>query len=201
LLGQASILTVTSYPNRTSPVKRGAWLLENLLGTPPPDPPPNVPALKDDAAGTKPKTLRERMEAHHRNPVCASCHSMMEPFGLALEHFDAVGKYRDVGEGFSEIDATGTMPDGTPFDGAQGLARAMGSKGDRFAATVTEKLFIYALGRGLEAYDMPAVRTIVRNGARTNYRLSSDIILGIVKSVPFQMRKAAPDAGMAVAAR
>jgi hypothetical protein len=200
LLGQASILTVTSYPNRTSPVVRGAWLLENLLGVPPPPPPPNVPGLKDDEPGVKPKTLRERMEAHHRNPSCASCHAIMEPLGLALEHFDAVGKWRGVAEGFSEIDATGTLPDGTPFDGAAGLAQALLSKSDRFAATVTEKLLIYALGRGLESYDAPVVRTIVRNGTHTNYRFVSDLILGVVESVPFQMRKAAAPVNTAAAA-
>ena len=200
LLGHASILTVTSYPNRTSPVVRGAWLLENLLGTPPPPPPPNVPGLKDDEAGVKPKTLRERMEMHHRNPVCASCHSIMEPLGLALEHFDATGKYRDVAEGFSLIDATGTLPDGTPFDGANGLKQALSSKRDRFAATVTEKLLVYALGRGLESYDGPAVRTIVRNGAPTNYRFASDIVLGVIKGVPFQMRKAGSESSVTAAA-
>jgi Protein of unknown function (DUF1592)/Protein of unknown function (DUF1588)/Protein of unknown function (DUF1585) len=201
LLGQASILTVTSYPNRTSPVVRGAWLLENLLGMPPPPPPPNVPALQDEVAGEKPKTLRERMAAHHRNSVCASCHSIMEPLGLALEHFDATGRYRDVAEGFSIIDATGNLPDGTPFDGVEGLKQALLSKSDRFTATVTEKLLVYALGRGLEPYDAPAVRSIVRNGARTNWRFGSDIILGVIQSVPFQMRKAASDASAAVAAR
>jgi hypothetical protein len=201
LLGHASILTVTSYPNRTSPVVRGAWLLENLLGTPPPPPPPDVPGLKDDQAGEKPKTLRARMEMHHRNPVCASCHSIMEPLGLALEHFDATGKYRDVAEGFSVIDATGTLPDGTPFDGANGLKRALLSKRDRFAATVTEKLLVYALGRGLESYDGPAVRTVVRNGAPTNYRFASDLVLGVIKGVPFQMRKAGSETNVTAAAR
>jgi mono/diheme cytochrome c family protein len=201
LLGQASILTVTSYPNRTSPVVRGAWLLENLLGVPPPPPPPNVPGLKDETPGTKPQTLRERMEEHHRNPVCASCHSIMEPLGLALEHFDAVGKWRDVAEGFSAIDATGNLPDGTPFDGSSGLTRALLGKSDRFAATVTEKLLIYALGRGLESYDAPVVRAIVRSGARTNYRFVSDLVLGVVQSVPFQMRKADSEGTLSAAAR
>jgi mono/diheme cytochrome c family protein len=201
LLGHASILTVTSYPNRTSPVVRGAWLLENFLGTPPPPPPADVPGLQDDVAGEKPKTLRERMEMHHRNPTCASCHKVMEPLGLALEHFDATGKYREVAEGFSEIDATGTLPDGTPFDGANGLKQALLSKRDRFAATVTEKLLIYALGRGLESYDAPAVRTVVRNGAPGNYRFASDIVLGVIKSVPFQMRMTASETTMTAAAR
>ena len=201
LLGHASILTVTSYPNRTSPVVRGAWLLENLLGTPPPPPPPNVPGLKDDEAGVPPKTLRERMEMHRRNPVCASCHSIMEPLGLALEHFDATGRYREVAEGFSVIDATGTLPDGTPFDGANGLKQALLSKRDRFAAAVTEKLLVYALGRGVESYDAPAVRTIVRNGAPTNYRFASDIVLGVIRSVPFQMRRAGSETSVTVAAR
>jgi hypothetical protein len=127
----------------------------------------------------------------------------MEPLGLALEHFDAVGKWRDVGEGFSAIDATGNLPDGTPFDGAQGLSQALAgvADGERFVSTVTEKLLTYALGRGVEFYDAPAVRAIVRNGARTNYRFASDLIMGVVKSVPFQMRKAAPEPGLTVAAQ
>ena len=201
LLGHGSILTVTSYPNRTSPVVRGAWLLENFLGTPPPPPPPNVPGLKDDEAGEKPKTLRERMAMHRRNPTCASCHSIMEPLGLALEHFDATGKYREVAEGFSDIDATGALPDGTPFDGVNGLKQALLSKGDRFAATVTEKLLIYALGRGLESYDAPAVRKVVRQGTAGNYRFVSDIVLGVIKSVPFQMRVTGTETNVTAAAR
>jgi len=164
-------------------------------------PPPNVPGLKDETPGTKPQTLRERMEEHHRNPVCASCHSIMEPLGLALEHFDAVGRWRDVAEGFSAIDATGNLPDGTPFDGASGLTQALLGKSDRFAATVTEKLLIYALGRGLESYDAPVVRAIVRSGARTNYRFVSDLVLGVVQSVPFQMRKADSEGTLSAAAR
>jgi mono/diheme cytochrome c family protein len=200
LLGHGSILTVTSYPNRTSPVVRGAWLLENFLGTPPPPPPPNVPGLKDDEAGEKPKTLRERMAMHRRNPTCASCHAIMEPLGLALEHFDATGKYREVAEGFSTIDATGVLPDGTPFDGINGLKQALLSKSDRFAATVTEKLLIYALGRGLEPYDAPAVRTVVRQGAAGNYRFVSDVVLGVIKSVPFQMRVTGTETNVTAAA-
>ena len=201
LLGHGSILTVTSYPNRTSPVVRGAWLLENFLGTPPPPPPPNVPGLKDDEAGEKPKTLRERMAMHHRNPTCASCHAVMEPLGLALEHFDGTGKYREAAEGFSIIDATGTLPDGTQFDGVNGLKQALLTKRDRFAATVTEKLLVYALGRGLESYDAPAVRTVVRQGTPGNYRFVSDIVLGVIKSVPFQMRTTGSETNVTAAAR
>src|SRR5262245_57078750 len=141
------------------------------------------------------------MAAHHCNPVCSSCHSIMEPLGLALEHFDATGRYREVAEGFSVIDATGTLPDGTPFDGVNGLKQALLTKRDRFAAAVAEKLLVYALGRGVESYDAPAVRTIVRSGASTNYRFASDSVLGVIKSVPFQMRMAGSDTNVTVARR
>jgi hypothetical protein len=137
---------------------------------------------------------------HRRNPTCASCHAIMEPLGLALEHFDATGKYREVAEGFSTIDATGVLPDGTPFDGINGLKQALLSKSDRFAATVTEKLLIYALGRGLEPYDAPAVRTVVRQGAAANYRFVSDVVLGVIKSVPFQMRVTGTETNVTAAA-
>jgi hypothetical protein len=187
LLGQGSILTVTSYPDRTSPVVRGKWILENLIGTPPPPPIPGVPPLKPPSFADKVLTMRERIAAHRNSPVCASCHSMMDPLGLALEHFDGVGKYRALDESGAPIDASGALPDGTKFDGAEGLRNALlGS--DRFMATLTEKMLTYALGRGVEYYDMPAVRVIVRDAARNDYRFTS-LIRAIVESAPFQMRR------------
>jgi hypothetical protein len=187
LLGQGSILTVTSYPDRTSPVVRGKWILENLLGTPPPSPPPGVPPLKPPSFATKVLSVRERMIDHRRNPPCAGCHAMMDPLGLALENFDAVGKWRALDESGGPIDASGAMPDGTKFAGPDGLRQAlMGS--DRFVMTLTEKLMTYALGRGVAYYDEPAVRDIVRNASRDDYRLVS-LIRGVVQSVPFQMRR------------
>ena len=187
LLGQGSILTVTSYPDRTSPVVRGKWILENLLGTPPPPPIPGVPPLKPPNFAGKVLTMRERIAAHRNSPVCASCHSMMDPLGLALEHFDGVGKWRALDESGAPIDATGALPDGTKFDGADGLRHALLSS-DRFLSTLTEKMLTYALGRGLEYYDMPAVRVIVRDAARDDYRFTS-LIRAIVESAPFQMRR------------
>jgi hypothetical protein len=188
ILGQGSILTVTSYPDRTSPVVRGKWILDNLLGTPPPPPIPNVGDLKPTKGDGVVLSMRERMEQHRRNPVCASCHAMMDPLGLSLENFDAVGKWRTLGESSASIDASGVFPDGSQFQGAAGLKQMLlGS--ERFVPTVTEKLLTYALGRGLEHYDAPAVRTIVRNAARDDYRFSS-LITGIVQSAPFTMRRA-----------
>jgi hypothetical protein len=189
LLGHGSILTVTSQPVRTSPVRRGVWILENLLGVTPPAPPPNVPNLPEDMSKAgRVLTMRERMVEHRANAVCASCHAMMDPLGLALENFDAVGKWRSEGEGKAVLDVAGTMPDGTTFDGPAGLRNALVSHSNAFVTTMTEKLLTYALGRGLEAYDQPTVRKITRAAAQRNYRASS-LILGIVKSVPFQMRK------------
>jgi hypothetical protein len=187
LLGQGSILTVTSYPDRTSPVVRGKWILENLLGTPPPPPIPNVPPLKPPSFAGKVLTMRERVAAHRNSPVCASCHSMMDPLGFALEHFDGVGKYRALDESGAPIDASGALPDGTKFDGADGLRNALLSS-DRFVTTLAEKMLTYALGRGVEYYDMPAVRVIVRDAARNDYRFTS-LIKAIVESAPFQMRR------------
>ena len=185
LLGQASILTVTSYPNRTSPTLRGKWVLENLLGAPPPPPPPNVPALEDTAAG-RPASVRERMELHRKNPVCASCHAQMDPLGLALENFDGIGMWRK-SEANGPIDATAVLADGTRFEGLGGVRDLLVSRRERFASTVAEKLMTYALGRGLEYYDQPAIREVLRGAAPNEYRWSS-LITGIVKSVPFQMR-------------
>jgi hypothetical protein len=190
LLGHASILTVTSYANRTSPVQRGKWILENLLAMPPPPPPPNVPPLKDDNKGKGGKVLsvRERMVEHRANPVCASCHSVMDPIGLSMENFDAIGHWR-TREGEAAVDASGGFIDGSTFEGADGLKQALLRRPDLFTSALSEKLLTYALGRGLEYYDAPAVRTIVRRTAADQYRFSS-LILSIVRSAPFQMRKA-----------
>jgi hypothetical protein len=190
LLGHGSVLTVTSYPDRTSPVVRGKWILENLLGTPPPPPPPNVPELEEtgDAGGTL--SIRERLAEHRRNPTCASCHALMDPLGFALENFDAVGKWRTLNEAGGAVDASGTLPDGTQFAGAAEFRAALlGS--DRFVATLTEKLLTYALGRGVEYYDQPTVRAIVRDAAAHDYRFSA-LVAGIVQSTPFQLRRTAP---------
>jgi mono/diheme cytochrome c family protein len=189
LLGQGSILTITSYPNRTSPVLRGHWLLENVLGTPPPPPPPNVPGLPDRGEGGRPASVRERLEMHRKNPVCASCHAPMDPLGFALEHFDGIGMWRDRGEGGAPIDASGVFPGGAHFEGLPGLLRELDGHDYEFVATVTEKLLTYALGRGLEPRDMASLRKILRDAAANDYRWSS-IILGIVRSEPFQMRRA-----------
>ncbi len=188
LLGHGSILTVTSYPTRTSPVLRGHWLLSHLLGAPPPPPPPDVPALPDRGAGGRPASVRERLEQHRENPVCANCHAPMDPLGFALEHYDAIGKWRATGEGGGPIDASGVFPDGTGFEGLAGLKAVLASRHEQFVWTVTEKLATYALGRGLEHYDMPAVRGIVRDAASDDYTWSS-LVLGIVESTPFQMRR------------
>jgi mono/diheme cytochrome c family protein len=188
ILGQGSILTVTSYPDRTSPVVRGKWILENLLGTPPPPPIPNVGDLKPTSGDGIVLSMRQRMEQHRRSPVCASCHAMMDPLGLSLENFDAVGKWRTLGESSATIDASGVFPDGTKFQGASGLKQML-LQSDRFVPTVAEKMLTYALGRGLEYYDAPAVRAIVRNAGRDDYRFSS-MITGIVQSPPFTMRRA-----------
>ena len=188
ILGQGSILTVTSYPDRTSPVGRGKWILENLLGTPPPPPIPNAGDLQPTNGQGVVLSMRQRMEQHRRNPVCASCHSMMDPLGLSLENFDAVGKWRTLGESSASIDAAGVFPDGSRFQGAAGLKQML-LQSDRFVPTVTEKLLTYALGRGLEYYDAPAVRAIAHSAARDDYRFSS-LITGIVQSAPFTMRRA-----------
>jgi Protein of unknown function (DUF1592)/Protein of unknown function (DUF1588)/Protein of unknown function (DUF1587)/Protein of unknown function (DUF1585)/Protein of unknown function (DUF1595) len=188
LLGQASIMTVTSYPNRTAPTIRGKWVLEQLLGTPPPPPPPNVPALKDDGA-VKNLTMRQRMEEHRASPQCAVCHRLMDPIGFALENYDGIGRWRANGEeGAGAIDASGILPDGTEFNGPSGLRDILAGKRDMFVATFTERLLTYALGRGLEQYDAPIVRKIVHDASADDQRWSA-IILGIVKSNPFQMRR------------
>jgi len=187
ILGHGSILTVTSHADRTSPVVRGKWILENLLGAPPPPPPPDVPALAENTEGAPPRALRARMELHRANPICASCHKLMDPVGFALDNFDAVGVWRTEESG-APIDATGQLADGTPVNGVVSLRNALLARPEIFAGAVTEKLLIYALGRGLEPSDMPTVRAIVRQTAPSNYRLSS-LIIGVVRSVPFRMRK------------
>jgi mono/diheme cytochrome c family protein len=188
LLGHGSVLTVTSYPNRTSVVQRGKWILENLLGTPPPPPPPDVPELKAAPHG-KVLSMRDQMQVHRANAVCAACHNRMDPIGFALENYDAVGRWRSEDAGVP-IDASGTLPDGTGFQGPAGLSQLLLTKyRDDFVRTATEKLLTYALGRGVEPYDYPTIRSINRAAARDNYRISS-WILAIVKSTPFQMRKA-----------
>ena len=190
LLGHGSILSVTSYGNRTSPVLRAKWLLENVLGTPPSPPPPDVPALP--AAGTtagEPRTVRERLAQHRRSPVCATCHAPMDPLGFALENFDAIGAWRTTDAG-GVIDAAAVLADGTTtFEGPAGLRRMLLSRSGQFVETVTDKLLTYALGRGLEYYDRPVVRAITRDAASSDYRWSS-LILGVVQSTPFRMRRA-----------
>ena len=186
LLGHGSILTLTSHATRTSPVVRGKWILENILGTPPPSPPPDVPTLKENEKGQKPKTMREQMAEHRANPTCASCHKIMDPIGFALENFDAVGAWRTEDAGVP-IDASGELTDGTHIDGVVALRNAILARPDLFAGTMTEKLLVYALGRGLDHHDMPVVRAILRDAAAKDYRFSS-LILGVVDSVPFQMR-------------
>ena len=187
LLGQGSLLTVTSYNTRTSPVLRGMWLLENILGTPPPPPPPDVPSLKEDQ-DTEALTMRERMEQHRENPACAVCHRVMDPLGFALENFDAIGRWRTTtGAADAPVDASGELPDGTRFDGPAELREILLSKREQFVETFTEKLLTYALGRGVEYSDRPAIRKIVREAA-PDYRWSS-LILSLVQSTPFQMRR------------
>jgi hypothetical protein len=199
LLGHGSILAVTSYPDRTSPVVRGKWILENLLGTPPPNPPPDVPVLvATDGAGSA-LPMRERLARHRADPTCASCHALMDPLGFALENFNAIGQWRTLGDAGEPIDAAGALPDGTPFEGIEGLRTALLSS-DLFLQTLAEKLLTYALGRGVEYYDMPTVRAIVRDAAEDDYRFSA-LILGIVDSPAFRMRNSASGASVADATR
>jgi hypothetical protein len=200
LLGQGSILLVTSHADRTSPVVRGKWVLDNLIGSPPPPPPPDVPALEDqiDDDG-KPHSLRERMEQHRSNPACAACHKVMDPIGFALENFDAVGAWR-TRDGGTPIDASGQLADGTPVDGVATLRAALLTRPEIFVGTMTEKMLTYALGRGLTHDDMPAVRKIVGDASRHGHRFSA-LVKGIVDSVPFQMRVAASSEPAATSAQ
>ncbi|MFN7998533.1 MAG: DUF1592 domain-containing protein [Bryobacteraceae bacterium] len=186
VLTQASILTVSSYPTRTSPVLRGKWLLENVLGTPPPPPPPDAGALDEDQVNLN-GTVREQFEKHRSKPACFSCHSRMDPLGFGLENYDAIGRYR-THEGKFPVDASGTLPDGRSFNGSAQLKAILKADHDAFAHCLAEKMLTYALGRGLEPYDRPAVAQICRKLATSDYRFSS-LILGIVNSLPFQMRR------------
>jgi hypothetical protein len=187
LLGQASVLTETSYANRTSVVLRGKWVLETLLGAPPPPPPAVVPPLKENTPGAKPEALRERMEQHRASPACSSCHTRMDPLGFALEHFDAIGKWRENDRG-ATINSTITLS-GKTIDSPKTFREALLGQGDQYVRTVTEKLLTYALGRGLEYYDAPVVRGLVSDLTAHDYRWSA-LVLGIVNSEPFQMRAA-----------
>ena len=189
LLGQGSILMATSYPNRTSPVIRGKWILENVFGAPPPPPPPNVPELKDDRDPRKVLPMRERLAAHRANPACAGCHAQMDQLGFALENFDAIGEWRDMYTSGARVDASAQLPDGSKFNGPAELRKVLMSHSDEFLTTMTEKLMVYALGRGLEAIDAPAVRKIKRDATREKYRFEA-LVQGIVTSTPFTMRLA-----------
>lgn len=188
LLGQGSILTITSMATRTSPVVRGKWVLENLLSSPPPPPPPNVPALKTEASAGAALSMREAMTQHRANPACAGCHARMDPIGFAMENFDAIGRWRTRDAG-KPIDASGVLPDGTKFEGVQGLKKVLLAHPEQFVNTIAGKLLMYAIGRNVQYYDIPVVRAIVRQAATENYTFSS-LVLGVVSSEPFQMRKA-----------
>jgi hypothetical protein len=193
LLGHGSLLLVTSVADRTSPVARGKWILENLLGIAAPVPPPNVPALEESSSKNEPRSVRQQMEIHRRNPACASCHKIMDPIGLSLENFDLTGKWRDTDQGVA-IDASAELVDGTKVNGPASLRKALLDRSDVFLTTMTEKLLTYGLGRGVRYFDMPAVRTIVHDAAKNNDRLSA-FVLGVVQSAPFQMRVKS-DAGL-----
>ena len=204
LLGKGAMMTVTSQAARTSPVTRGKWFLQTFLGVSPPDPPPGVDTtlkVKQAAAGGIPvdPPMRQRMEEHRSNPVCASCHKIFEPMGLALENFDAVGAWRTY-DGPNLIDASGVLVDGTKIDGVASLRESLIRRSDQFVRVVTEKLMTYALGRGVEYRDMPLVRSIVHDSAGGKYRFNS-IVLGIVKSPAFQMNMKAAESGQQVARR
>jgi hypothetical protein len=187
LLRQGSVLAVTSYATRTSPVLRGQWVLKNIIGTPAPAPPPNVPALTDNKVSAS-LPVRQRLEAHRANAACATCHELIDPVGFGLENFDAVGRWR-TREGEFPIDAAGALPDGSEFRGIEGLETSLLNRPELFVGTLTEKLLTFALGRGIEYYDGPAVRQIVREAKQDDYRFSS-LLAGIVKSTPFRMRNA-----------
>jgi hypothetical protein len=194
LLGHGSLLLVTSNANRTSPVIRGKWILENLLGSQAPLPPPDVPPLEEKPTATA-RSVRERIEQHRANPACAGCHKIMDPIGLALENFDAIGRWRTVDEGVA-IDASAQLVDGTAIDGPASLRKALLSRQDAFVASLTEKLLMYGVGRETKYYDMPAVRAVMRDAAKNRYRFS-DLVMGIVRSGPFQMRAVEADSSRA----
>jgi hypothetical protein len=200
LLGKGAVLMLTAYPNRTSPVLRGAWILERLLGSPPPDPPPDAGNLPDNPRGAPAQTLRARLEQHRENPTCFSCHGVMDPLGFALENFNAVGQYRTHDpEALAPIDAAGVLPDGTPISGPDDLRRALVAKPEQFVLTFTENLLTYALGRSLDYRDMPLVREIVRTAEDDDYRFQS-IVLGIVSSDAF-LKREAPSQGQVASNR
>jgi hypothetical protein len=199
LLGKGAMLLVTSNADRTSPVVRGKWILDNLLGMPPPSPPANVPPLAPVADDGRPRSMREQMTSHRASPTCASCHKLMDPIGFALENFDAVGRWR-TSDQTGPIDATGELLDGTHVDGVVQLREALLKRPEVFVGTMTEKLLTYAVNRGVEATDMPTVRHIVRDMGRDDYRFSS-LVIGIVKSPAFQMRSKATAGVATVAAR
>jgi hypothetical protein len=186
VLTQSSVLTVSSYATRTSPVLRGKWILENLLNAPPPPAPPDVPNLDNEAVGVS-SSLRDQMEKHRANATCASCHARMDPLGFGLENFDGIGAWRTE-DGKFPVNASGVLPSGQSFQGPDELRAILRTDPDAFAQCLAEKLLTYALGRGLERYDRPAVKTIVNRVSANNYRFSS-LVLEIVKSLPFQMRK------------
>jgi hypothetical protein len=192
LLGHGSILFETSVATRTSPVFRGKWILTNVYNSPPSPPPPNVPSLEDGESGETPRSVRERLERHSDDPVCAGCHATMDPPGFALENFDAIGRWRETDTG-RPVDVRGTLADGTEVEGPGALREAILRRPEIFVGTVTQKLMTYALARGLEPEDMPAVRAIVRTAAEHEYRFSA-LVLGIVQSVPFQMKEQPPAA-------
>ena len=187
LFGHGSVLTVTSYANRTSPVLRGKFVLENILGTPPPAPPPNVPPFDEGGNGEAPRSVRERMEQHRKNPVYASCHAQLDPLGFAFENFNAIGGWRTM-DGTSPIDPSGAFPDGAEFDGPTAFREALTHHSAEFVGVVVERLLTYALGRGADYYDRPAIRQIIADAADHDYRWSS-VVLGNVESTPFQMRR------------
>ena len=191
ILGQGSVLTATSYPNRTSPVLRGKWVLTNILGTPPPPPPADVPDLPDRGEDGRAATVRDRLARHRESPVCSVCHAAMDPLGLALENYDAIGAWQTTGVADLPIDAAGRLPDGTAFHGPTGLRTLLLARPEQFVGTVTEKLLAYAIGRGPEYVDRPVVRRITRDAALDDYRWSS-IIIGVVQSDSFRMRRSAP---------
>ena len=186
---RGSILTVTSYATRTSPVIRGKWILDNLLATPPPPPPPDVPSLDENTVSAS-LPIRERLAKHRANRTCATCHNVIDPVGFSLENYDAIGRWRTT-EDHKPVDASGGFPDGSTFTGVAALENALLQRPELFAGALSEKLLIFALGRGVETYDAPAIRQIIRHAQPDNFRFSA-LILGIVNSTPFQMRKTAP---------
>jgi hypothetical protein len=187
ILGQGAVLTaINSYANRTSPVKRGQWLLENVLGTPPPPPPPGVPPFPENNDESAPKSVRERMEQHRKNPTCANCHARIDPLGFGLENFDGIGRWRTV-DANAPVDASGVLPNGAKFNGPAEFRQALIKNPDAFLTTMLQKLMTYGLGRGVEYYDMPTIRKVLRDARENEYRWSS-LIMGIVTSNPFQMR-------------